>query len=220
MTSYVRKKPYYSVRTGKNPFARGFDLDAVRDLFKTMFVYFEDRGYLQEDLGYRCVDEGVVSGNLGYDLDGAILLELRKRDLTPIRLRVPYYSEEDLFDMIEFFYDHCSKPTEGSYHDFNNFGWHYHTFEREPGREEYRERVNKVLALYEKGYELSAEGEILALADDGLGTLLEATLPNVDPDNVNARVAAARAKFRRYRSSIDDRRDAIRDLADVLEYLR
>jgi hypothetical protein len=220
MTSYVRKKPYYSVRTGNNPLTGGFDLDAVRDLFKTLFVHFEDGGYFQEDLGYYCVDAGDVPGTLGHDLDGALLLELRKRNLTPIRTRIGEYSEEDLFDMIEFLHDHCSKPKEGTYHNYNGCGWHYHTFERESGRQEYRDRVNKVLALYEKGYELSAEGEILALADDGLGTLLEATLPNVDPDNVTACVAAAQAKFRRYRSSMDDRRDAIRDLADVLEYLR
>jgi hypothetical protein len=77
-----------------------------------------------------------------------------------------------------------------------------------------------VLALYDKGYELSADGEILTLAEDGLSTLFEAPLPKVDPDNVAARVVAAQTKFRRYRSSMDERRDAIRDLADVLEYLR
>jgi hypothetical protein len=35
-----------------------------------------------------------------------------------------------------------------------------------------------------------------------------------------ARVGAAIQKFRRHRSSIEDRRDAVRDLADVLEFLR
>ena len=45
-------------------------------------------------------------------------------------------------------------------------------------------------------------------------------MPVYDPDNVESRVNSAVLKFRRYRSSIDDRRDAIRDLADVLEFLR
>ena len=35
-----------------------------------------------------------------------------------------------------------------------------------------------------------------------------------------ARVNAAILKFRRYGSSLDDRRDAVRSLVDVLEYLR
>jgi hypothetical protein len=45
-------------------------------------------------------------------------------------------------------------------------------------------------------------------------------LPTPEPDNVAARVGTAKMKFRRYRSSDSDRRDAIRDLADVFEYLR
>jgi len=147
MTSTTRKKPYYSVRTGKNPLAGGFDIEAVRDLFKTIFVHFEEEGYFQEDLGYYCVDAGDVAGRLGHNLDGALLLALRKRNLTPIRSRIESYSEDDLFDIIEFLYDHCSKPKDGTYHNWNGCGWHYETFEREPGREEFKERVNKVLAL-------------------------------------------------------------------------
>lgn len=216
----MRTKPYYSIRTGKNPLAARFDLATLRDLFRTLFIHFEDEGYFQESLGYECVDAGFVTGKLGHDLAGTLLLELRKKDLTPIRFKIETYSEEDLFDMIEFLHEHCSKPENRTYHRFSDCGWHCETFQREPGRVEYREKINKVLALYESGYELSAEGEILALADSGLEGLFEAPLPHFDPDNVSGRVEAARTKFRRYRASMDDRRDAIRDLADVLEYLR
>lgn len=216
----MRTKPYYSVRTGKNPLAAQFDLPTLRDLFRTLFVHFEDLGYFQEALGYECVDAGFVPGGLGHDLAGTLLLELRKRDLTPIRSRIESYTEEDLFDMIEFLYEHCSMPKDGTHHSYSDCGWHYSTFEKEPGRLEYREKMNKVLALYRSGYELSLEGEILALADSGLEGLFEAPVPGPDPENVAARVEAARTKFRRYRASMDERRDAIRDLADVLEYLR
>ena len=78
----------------------------------------------------------------------------------------------------------------------------------------------ELLALYENGYELSTEGELLNLADTGLEGLFDDPLPQIDPENIDARVAAAKTKFRRYRASLDERRDAIRDLADVLEYLR
>jgi hypothetical protein len=189
-------------------------------LFRTLFIHFEDEGYFQEALGYQCVDEGFVSGTLGHDLTGTLLLELRKKDLTPIRTRIEVYSEEDLFDIIEFLHEHCSKPESRNFHSFNSCGWHCSSFQREPGRLEYREKVNKILVLYGSGYELSAEGEILALADEGLEQLFEAPLPKVNPENVAGRVEAARTKFRRYRSSMDERRDAVRDLADVLEYLR
>lgn len=216
----MRTKPYYSVRTGKNPLAAKFDLATLRDLFRKLFERFENDGYFQEALGYYCVDAGFVPGTLGHDLEGTLLLELRKKDLSPIAAKIESYSEEDLFDMIEFLYEHSSKPKDGTYHNYDNCGWHYATFEQEPGRLEYREKMNKVLALYDAGYELSVDGEILALADGGMEGLFEAQLPRIDPENVSARVEAARTKFRRYRSSLDDRRDAIRDLADTLEFLR
>ena len=83
-------------------------------------------------------------------MSGVLLLELRKKNLTPIRQRIADYSEDDLFDIIEFLYEHCSKPLDGQYHDFSGCGWHYATFQRDPGRLEYRERINKLLALYQQ----------------------------------------------------------------------
>jgi hypothetical protein len=171
-------------------------------------------------MGYECVDNGFIAGKIGPDVDAAILIEVRKRNMTPIYLKYLNYSEDDLFDMIEFLYEHCSKPINRTYHGYNNCGWHCETFDQGAGRSEFREKMNKILSLYDKGYELSAEGEVLTLGDIGLHGLFEAPLPNVDPDNITARVSAAQLKFRRSRSSIEDRRDAIRDLADVLEYLR
>lgn len=62
-------------------------------------------------------------------------------------------------------------------------------------------------------------GEIMECAQPGMAQLLAADIPTKDK-NVASRIEAAISKFRRYRSSFADRRDAIRDLADVLEYLR
>ncbi len=216
-----RTKPYYSVRMGKNPLTDRFDLATLRGMFCGLFVELEKKCYFQESFGYQCVDEGYVPGTQRHDLAGVLLLDLRKTDLTPFREKIGNYTEEDLFDMTEFLHEHCSKPNTGKYHEYCGCGWHYSTFQREIGQAEYREQVNKILALYECGYELSKEGEILALAEDGLGTLLEAPLPSsADPESIAGRVAAATLKFRRYRSSEEERRDAVRDLADVLEYLR
>ena len=216
---------YYSVRTGRNPLSGGFDIDTMRSLFSEVFIYFEDEGYFQQALGYQCVDAGFVSGTLGRSLEGALLLTLRKRDLTPIRRMIGQYSEDDLFDVIEFLFDHCSKPLDRHYHSFDNCGWHTNpadpnTFDQKAGRAEFREKIKELLEAYESGYELSAVGEVLALGDPGLAPLHAAPLPTSDIDNVAGRVAAAQVKFRRHRSTESERRDAIRDLADVLEFLR
>jgi hypothetical protein len=211
---------YYSVRTGRNPLAGGFDLDTMRKLFRELFIYFEDEGYLQEALGYHCVDNDFVAGTLGRSIEGALLLALRKDNLAPIRERIAFYDDEDMFDLVEFLYDHCSKPTERYYHSYSNCGWHCTQFDCDAGRAEFREKINLLLGAYEGGFELCERGEVLALGDPGFAPLHEAPLPTNDADNVGARVAAAQVKFRRHGATYSDRRDAIRDLADVLEFLR
>ncbi len=211
---------YYSVRSGKNPQATSIDLPTLLRMFKTLFLHLEGEGYFQRSLGFHCVDSGFIPGEVGLELEGVILLELRKSGLTPIHMMVEEYSEDDLFDIIEFLYDHCAKPIERHYHSWSECGWHCTEFDVELGRSEFRERLNPILALYSVGFELSVQGEILALAETGLEGLFEAPLPELDPDNVEQRIEAARLKFRRHRSSLDDRREAIRELADVLEYLR
>lgn len=202
----------------------GFDLDTMRKLFREVFIYFEDEGYFQQSLGYECVDEGFVAGSLGQSVESALLLALRKHELAPIRQRIAFYEEDDLFDVIEFLFDHCAKPLDRHYHSFSNCGWHTNpttdTFDRPAGQAEFRTKLTPLLEAYGQGYELSATGEVLTLADPGLAPLLDASLPSVDKDNVRARVEAAQAKFRRHRSTESERRDAIRDLADVLEFLR
>ncbi len=218
MSSTSRK--YYSVRTGQNPLTDKISLLDLLRLFKHQFCRFEYEGYFQEHLGYECVDAGYVSGKLGHDMQGALLLELRKSDLWPIDRKLDFYSEDDIFDIIEFLYDHCSKPIEKNWHGWNECGWHCETFNKSEGQNEFREKINRILEIYQMGYELSPHGEILRLPDIGLETLLEAEVPSVDPENVNVRVEAAKLKFRRHKSSLEDRRDAIRDLADVLEFLR
>lgn len=202
----------------------GFDLDTMRKLFREVFTYFENEGYFQQSLGYDCVDAGFVAGTLGQSTEGALLLALRKPNMAPIRWRIPFYEEDDLFDVIEFLFDHCSKPLDRHYHAFNNCGWHTNPttdgFDRPAGQAEYRQKLTPLLEAYGPGYELSAAGEVLALADPGLAPLLDAPLPAADKDKVRVRVEAAQVKFRRHGSTESDRRDAIRDLADVLEFLR
>ena len=96
---------------------------------------------------------------------------------------------------------------------------HYSTFDRDTGRSEYRAALNKLLETYGDGFELSEIGEILELAPQGMQEIFAADVPSPDP-NVAERVASAIEKFRRYKATADERRGAVRDLADVLEYLR
>lgn len=189
-------------------------------LFRNLYVLLEQDGYFQESFGFHCVDAGDVPGSLGVDVEAQMLRILRKQNLWPIGDNCLEYTEDDLFDVIEFLYDHVSKPVGGYEHTFANCGWHYDQFHPEQGQEKFRRELNVLLCDYGDGYELSKAGEILLKGTPGFDRLFEAVVPTDDPENIEARVQAAISKFRRHRSTWEERRVAIRDLADVLEFLR
>ncbi len=214
------KKVYYSRRTGKLNDTAEFTLKLLKKLFLVTYNQMHNDGYFQKYFGMYCVDAGETPGELGSDIPSRIFIDLRKDTLWPIHNSIDNYTEDDLFDIIEYLHDYCSKPLEGSYHSWNDCGWHYSTFDDENGQAEYRLKINGLLADYQTGFELNINGEILNLADDNLQPLFDAVIPSTDKENINLKVENAVAKFRRHKATLDDRRSALRDLADVLEYLR
>lgn len=216
----MRKKPYYSLRTGKNPLSKGVDLPLLRTLFHDIHVRYEDAGYFQEHFGYGCVDQGHVPGRLGSNIPAQLRLKLRKENIWPINEHFEAYTEDDLFDMIEFLHDHISKPIEGWHHDFSDCGMHYQSFDKTSGQDEYRDDINEILRDYDSGYAISPDGEILHAVESGFENLFKAELPESNRSAIEGRVNSAISKFRRYKATLDDRRDAIRDLADALESIR
>ncbi|MFQ5779220.1 MAG: hypothetical protein ACE5HN_00370 [Nitrospiria bacterium] len=209
---------FYSVRTGKNKNIKGFGLPELKVLFLRTYNNLCEQGYFSEYLGWYCVDMGEVQGKV-IDVELEILLKVRKQDLWPIHEKVDSYSEDDLFDMIEFLYQNVSKPIDGTHHSYSECGMHWETFNRNEGKSELFEKFNELLSLYQERFELSKHGEILQKPEQGFEQIFEADVPSKD-NNVKSRIGSAILRYRRHGSTIDDRRQAVRDLADVLEYLR
>lgn len=191
----------------------------MRELFYAMYRDFVEKGYFQQSFGYVCVDSGYVPGAIGKNIGAFFLRKLRK-DLWPVDDSWETYGEEDLFDAIELLFDLVSAPVDGFYHGYSDCGWHYESFDRQSGQNKYCDEINDIIQDYADGYELSSDGEILLGAHQGLEDLLVTHLPELNTENVETRIERAILKFRRYRSSVDERREAVRSLADVLEYLR
>jgi hypothetical protein len=201
-------RKYFSQR--KNPDASRLDLPMLVKLFKTLYLDF-----LKNDYFYA--KYGAVPGKLGADIGAQMFLAIRKPDLYPVEEKCNNYSEDDLFDVIEFLYDCVSKHI----HGYDKYlGEYDDVYDTSAGKQEFRDRINEFLCDYREGYELSENGEILELPEQGLEDLVLANLPPHDAKNVEQRVESAIHKFRRSRSSLDEKRDAVRDLADVLEFLR
>ena len=213
------KREYYSLRKGIIKGTSTLDFDVFKKLFLMLYKKMDRDGYFQKYFGIFCED-GYTEGQLGDDIDSVFFINLRKENLWPIYTKIDSYIESDLFDIIEFLHDHCSTPLERFFHDWNNCGWHVQRSDDQKGQKEFREAMNSILKDYKEGFELSEKGEILALPEQGFEQLLGATIPTSEDQNVKQRIESAIIKFRRAKSTVDERRDALRDLADVLEYLR
>lgn len=187
-------------------------------MFLRVFSQMQEDGYFHEAFGFECVDAGHIDGKVR-DVELEMLLGIRKKGLWPPATAGSRYSEDDFFDVVEFLFQHVSKPIDGTYHSWNGCGTHWETFNQADGRTEFRTRVNAVLAHYEKPFELSSNGEVLHKPEAGFEPIFDADVPSKDT-NVESRINAAVLRYRRHGSTIDDRRQAVRDLADVLEYLR
>ncbi len=131
-------------------------------------------------------------------------------------------TEDHVFDLLEFLYDHVSKPgdqvwvsdaTGDRYQD-------YDSYDDGAGKQEFRDRANTFLADYKTGFELTEEGIILAMGTDGLQHILDAEIIPFDEKNVDSKVRNAIAKWRNRHLSLPDKKEAIRELADVFEWLK
>ena len=209
---------YYSLRKGTNPNMSGLPLADVVNLFVKIFDHLREDGYFHESFGYDCVDAGYIGGTVR-DIELEMLLTVRKKDLWPIHAASSSYSEDDFFDVVEFLYQHVSKPIDGQNHEYSYCGMHWETFNKTQGQAEYRDKVNIVLGQYAHPFELSSAGEVLHRPEVGFEQIFESDIPSED-SNITGRVDAAVLRYRRHGSNFDDRRQAVRDLADVLEYLR
>ena len=216
----TEKREYFSVRTGKNQEDIHFDLPLLKRGFINIYKSYKTRFYFQEAYGYDCTDKGFVSGLMGEDIEIFFLTRLRKSNLWPIETNIDAYTEDDLFDVIELLYDFVSKPLQGYYHQWNGCGWHYLTFDKQIGQSEFRAEINSFLERYLEGYTLSQDGQILLQGGPGLKELLATEIPVHDPKNVDEKVKYSVQKFRRHRATVEEKKEAVRTLADVLEFLR
>ena len=209
---------FYSTRKGTNQNAQGFDLDLFKNLFLRVYNGLETDGYFDENFGFMCIDYGESNGKI-YDIELELLLKVKKEKLWPIKSHLNEYTEDDLFDMIEFLFHYVSKPIDGFDHTHEDCGMHWETFDKIQGQHYYVDKINELLLLYKNKFELSENGQILNKPKEGFQPLFDADVPS-DDEKIKSRINSAIIMYRRHGATKDDRRQAVRDLSDVLEYIR
>jgi hypothetical protein len=200
------------------PNTQKIDIFQLKKLFLTIYDMFFGRDYFSEKIGHYDEEIGdYYNGQMGTEdnINRYLFLKLRKEWLWPIYRHLENYSEDDLFDIIEFCYDNISKPIYSNKFDSID----KITYDVKSARDEFREILNPHLKDYEDGYSLDAKGLIIKYADFGLETILESKILSEDRKIVKP-IEFAVGKFRNRKSTYEDRREAVRNLADVLEYLR
>lgn len=212
------KRKYYTERMGlpKEPLR----LEGLQLLIKIMFEEYNGKYYFQGAFGYYCVDEEYVPGKKGINLEDHLKRTFLGREIYPIEKNYKSFSVGTCFDLIEYFFDNIGVPTRQSYHSWDNCGMHVYSADYEEGKKELRKEINPYLNRYGKGFELMPNGEIYKKSPDTLSPIITNPPNSGDEENIDDKVRRAISKFLHHSSNIDEKKESIRILADVLEFIR
>jgi hypothetical protein len=130
-------------------------------------------------------------------------------------------TEENLFNTFEFLYDRVSKPGEwgyirGSAGDYED----YLSYDEDAGKKEYKDAADAILRDWKDGFQLDGNGRIETLGTGGLEFIFSAGIIPFDEVNVDSKVRTAIAKYRGRHATDSDKKEAVRIMADVFEFLQ
>lgn len=158
--------------------------------------------------------------------------KLGKPPLLPIDISKDY-TKDDVFDLIEIFAEYIDTPIRliGERPTIVELDSKGETIRRnktddeilDEHRKKYLEyhnnftkEINRILALFEDGYELTEKGYIRNLQDKGLEKMADEVKSEFDTES-NQIIDNARRKFFHYKSDDTDKKSAILELAGILE---
>lgn len=189
-------------------------LEGLYRKLQHLYLFFRDRDYFKA--------AGITKFDLPETIRHKAALSLSFEMFPITKWPAHTVTEEHVFEALEFLHDHVSRP--GALVDMTtetgfNFS-DYDGYDERAGRAEFRREASAFLTDYKSGFELTKEGIILALGADGLQHILDADIVPYDEVNVDCKVRSAIVKWRNRRLSLEEKKAAIRELADVFEWLK
>jgi hypothetical protein len=201
---------YYAAR--KSP--GGLTLQGLYRKLQHLYLFYRDRDYLKE--------AGITKLSLSDTIKHKAAMSLSFEMFPITKWTNQEVTEDHVFEALEFLHDHVSRPgvlvEMSSETGFNYMD--YDGYDEKAGRDEFRGDANAFLADYQLGFELAKDGTVLALGTGGLEQILDAEIVPYDEINVDSKVRNAIVKWRNRHLSLEEKKAAIRELADVFEWLK
>jgi len=126
-----------------------------------------------------------------------------------------------IFDTIEFLYQYISEPSGwGPKVDETNYNYFdYSVYNSRKGKKFFQIDVNHILVVFEEGYELTKDGEILFKGNDSQN-YIETEFPPYDIENIDSLINKAIKQWKNRNQTLDEKKQAIINLANVFEFLK
>jgi hypothetical protein len=124
-------------------------------------------------------------------------------------------SDAEVFDLIEFLYEHAALPEAYEFHSYHR---HDHfRYDQAGGRTRFAEDINRIFARNGMAFEL-VEGEVTRIAPTGLQEALAETVFQTGDSDLDRLLKTAREKF--LNKSLDVRKEGLEKLWDAWERLK
>lgn len=206
----MNKKLYYSERKNRSVAKVTINLNELIDYVNEVYEHFKVKGGLN---------------NLPQEESGeSVLLSIdyfNKKSILPFN-KLKEYSEEEVFDLIEFFYDQLE--------EYESPPSYYRNGQQVPNRliddsvltkeflqGVYRVKINNIISKYGLGYELTTEGYIRDLISNGLEILVDSEQGVIEDEDSRKKIKDAKNLFLSHKSDDVKKWAAITLLGGVLE---
>lgn len=138
------------------------------------------------------------------------LNNLHSSEIYPIVQYYEYYTDEELFTVIEILYDKIA-----------TYDYKKSILEDKDIKKDFAIQINNILQFYEEGYFLeTSSGTITKGLKDPVKNMFSEDLTNICSEDVMTKMRTAIKMYYRFDSNIELKRKAINLLADILEPLR
>ncbi len=204
-------KTYYSKRNGKSQNVR-LNTEDLIEYFNDIYFYFLNEGCFWE------LEQEIAEA---YDL--FTIEKFGKVKILPFDTINLNYSEDDIFDLTELFFDYIkvSSSQTSNYSDFAKSFNRNGDYIKVDYVYEFRKRINRVISKFGEGYFLTEEGEVRKGVTEGLDILINTEISfdetNVSDTKNSDEIEQAKALFLHHKSTETDKRSALLILGRVLE---